>query len=72
MTKKTLKELEEDLTNLIQAVQPEVKSLWQSGNKTKSVGLEINIEKAEDALQKGEPKQIESMIDLLQIYEHTK
>lgn len=66
--KRTLQELEDDLRSLVQSVTPDVKQYWQRGERTTSVLIECNIDKANDAIEKGNRKQMEIMEFILNQY----
>jgi hypothetical protein len=66
--KKSKKSSSEELKDLIEAVSPDVKSLWRKGEKTTSICLEINIEKSQQALKNKNEKELKTMIDILKFY----
>lgn len=58
----------EKLQEKIQVLAPHVKELWRSGERTKSVCLEVNIDKSEDAIKRGVPGDIKKMTEVLECY----
>lgn len=66
--KLTLQELEDGLLKEIDRCIPVVKELWSKGERTKSVCLEVNIDKAEAILKQPDRKRIEQMTSILKIY----
>lgn len=59
-----IKELEEK----IESCRPMIKSEWQAGHKNLSVGIEVNIDKSEDAIKKRDEKAIKTQIGIMDYY----
>jgi predicted transcriptional regulator of viral defense system len=64
----TLDELKELLRDAIDQASAEIKNYWRRGERSASVCIECNIDKAQAALEGYDPKKVKLMTEILNEY----